>query len=118
MEVRTITSILISAAFLCGCWLGAAEDTKAPETIVFEAKNGNVTFHHQKHGEREKGDCKSCHPGLFPQKKGAPLNYKAAMHKPAEAKKISCAGCHVAGGKAFAATGNCAKCHVKGAAKS
>jgi hypothetical protein len=37
------------------------------------------------------------------------------MHKTAEANKTACAACHVAGGMAFASTGNCAKCHVKGA---
>jgi c(7)-type cytochrome triheme protein len=73
---------------------------------------GNVTFLHAKHQEREK-DCKACHDKLFPQSK-APLNFKAGMHKVAEKKKSSCAGCHVAGGKAFESKGNCNKCHVKG----
>jgi c(7)-type cytochrome triheme protein len=88
----------------------------APKTMVFESKMGNVTFDHAKHGERVKNDCKACHDKLFTQSK-APLNYKAAMHKTAEAAKTSCAGCHHAGGAAFEAKGNCNKCHVK-AAKS
>ncbi len=88
---------------------------KPPEKIVFESKMGNITFQHVKHAERVKGDCKVCHDKLFPQSR-APINYKAGMHKTAEAKKIACAGCHVAGGTAFATAGNCSnsKCHVKG----
>ncbi len=86
---------------------------KPPEKIVFTSKMGNVTFQHAKHIEREKANCKTCHEQLFPQS-DAPLNYKANMHKTAEASKTACAACHVAGGKSFETKGNCAKCHVKG----
>jgi c(7)-type cytochrome triheme protein len=109
--MRHLTIALAAAALSLG--LCAAD--KPPETIVFEAKQGNVTFNHAKHIEREKKDCKVCHPKLFPQAK-APLNYKAAVHQAAEKAKTSCGACHATGGTAFAAKGNCAKCHVKGAA--
>ncbi|HYM12583.1 MAG TPA: cytochrome c3 family protein, partial [Bryobacterales bacterium] len=66
------------------------------------------------HVERAKGDCKTCHPALFQQSASAPLNFKANMHKTAEAGKTSCAHCHVAGGMAFETKGNCQKCHKKG----
>lgn len=100
---------------IASCLLFAA-DEKAPEKFVFETKNGNVTFLHQKHSEREKEKCKACHDKLWPQKKGAPLNFKAGVHKIAETKKTSCGACHYPGGTAFESKGNCAKCHVKGAA--
>jgi hypothetical protein len=64
---------------------------KEPEKLVFNSKFGNVTFLHAKHAEREKGDCTVCHDKLWPQDAKAPLNYKEGMHKPAEAKKTSCA---------------------------
>ncbi len=106
---------LLGAVMVLG-WLTLngvrAEEKKPPETIVFEAKMGNVTFNHAKHIEREKGKCETCHDKLFPQSR-APLNFKKAMHKPAEAAKESCAACHVAGGKAFESKGNCKTCHVK-----
>ena len=88
---------------------------KPAEKIVFETKMGNVTFQHVKHIERAKSDCKVCHEKLFP-KSMAPINFKAGMHKTAESNKTTCAGCHVAGGTAFATAGNCgnSKCHVKG----
>ena len=88
---------------------------KPPEKIVFESKMGNVAFQHAKHIERVKSDCTTCHPKLFPQSR-APINYKAAMHKTAEANKTACGACNVAGGPAFATAGNCSnsKCHVKG----
>lgn len=111
--MRLLLALSISASIFLGLGSLAAQEKKVPATIVFESKMGNVTFQHLKHQERVKGDCKVCHDKLFPQSK-APLNFKAGMHKPAEAKKISCAGCHVAGGTAFATKGNCNKCHVKG----
>jgi c(7)-type cytochrome triheme protein len=86
---------------------------KAPEKLVFEAKTGKVTYNHAMHLQREKGDCNTCHDKLFSQTPKAPLNFAAGMHKTAEAKKSSCAACHVAGGKAFETKANCTKCHVK-----
>jgi c(7)-type cytochrome triheme protein len=104
-------------------WFATAQDkaasdkSKAPDILTFAAKNGDVTFNHAKHTEREKQKCETCHPKPWPESK-APLNYKAAMHKTAEASKSSCATCHVEGGKSFASKGNCVKCHAKKGAKS
>ena len=89
---------------------------KGPDKVVFKSKMGDITFDHTKHSDREKKECAVCHPKLFPQSK-APINYKAAAHKTAEAAKASCAACHVDKGTAFASKGNCGKCHVKGSAK-
>lgn len=116
--MRWVIGSLVALVALAGMAVAPAQEKKAPATLVFTAKTGNVTFAHAKHSEREKGDCKVCHDTLWPQDSKAPLNYKAGMHKPAEAKKISCASCHVAGGKAFASTGNCNKCHAKPTTKS
>ena len=101
-------------AFVISALFAFAADKTPPEKLVFKASMGNVTFQHAKHVERAKGDCKVCHDKLFQQSATAPLNYKAAMHKMAEANKTTCAACHVAGGTAFVSTGNCVKCHVKG----
>ncbi len=89
-----------------------AEDKKPPQQIVFEAKPGAVTFDHAKHVAAAKNDCKTCHPGVFPQEKAA-LDYKEGMHQKAEAAKTSCAACHRPDGPAFGTKGNCAKCHAK-----
>lgn len=83
-----------------------------PDTILFEASNGNVTFEHKKHYERLGGDCSVCHPKVFPQSR-APLNYKKASHRASEASLTSCAHCHAVGASSFAADSNCLKCHVK-----
>jgi c(7)-type cytochrome triheme protein len=83
-----------------------------PDTILFEASNGNVTFDHKKHYERVGGDCSVCHTKVFPQSR-APLNYKKASHRASEASLTSCAHCHAVGGTSFAADSNCLKCHVK-----
>lgn len=110
--------MLLSLILVCAVALLSAQQKKQPEKLVFNTKFGNVTFLHAKHTERVNGDCKVCHDKLWPQDAKAPLNFKEGMHKPAEAKKISCAFCHVAGGKSFASMGNCNKCHAKPGAKS
>jgi c(7)-type cytochrome triheme protein len=91
-----------------------AQEKKAPEKLTFTAKIGNVTYDHAAHVKRANSDCKTCHDKLFKQDAKAPLNFKAALHKPAETEKTSCGACHHAGGTAFETKGNCAKCHVKG----
>src|SRR5215472_10428661 len=83
-----------------------------PDTILFKASNGDVTFDHKKHYERAGGDCSVCHTKVFPQAR-APLNYKKASHRASEASLTSCAHCHAVGGSSFAADSNCLKCHVK-----
>ena len=113
IQMRIIT--ILAALFIAFSFTGLAEEKKAADKLVFQAKMGNVTFDHAKHTERAKGDCKVCHDKLWPQDAKAPLNFKAGMHKVAEKGKTSCATCHVAGGASFVSTGNCAKCHVKGA---
>jgi c(7)-type cytochrome triheme protein len=82
-----------------------------PETILFEAKNGNVTFTHRKHYERVKNQCDTCHPKIFTKSRD-PINYKKANHRVAEATYTSCATCHAVGATSFAADSNCQKCHA------
>ena len=94
-----------------------AQDKKPPTKLVFNAKNGNVTYDHTAHAKRVKNECKTCHPANWPQDAKAPLNWKAAMHKTAETAKTSCGACHHAAGTAFESKGNCTKCHVKAAEK-
>ncbi len=111
--MRKAVAIVVALAFVLAVGTLYAEEKKEPpKQLVFETKQGNVTFDHAKHVASAKNDCKACHPGVFPQEK-SPLNYKEGMHKKAEADKKSCATCHVAGGAAFETKGNCAKCHKK-----
>jgi c(7)-type cytochrome triheme protein len=90
----------------------SAQGIKPPEKLVFKSLAAPVTFDHAAHVKRVDSKCQTCHPKPFAMSAKAPLNFKGAMHKTAEANKTSCAVCHVAGGKAFATAGNCAKCHV------
>jgi c(7)-type cytochrome triheme protein len=106
-----ITAVLLTASY-------AVQAADAPDILKFESKQGTVTFDHKKHSElHAKKDCKVCHPTPWPQEK-APLNFKFP-HKPHEAKKASCGGCHRPEGDSFSASvaANCAKCHVKGTKK-
>lgn len=111
--MKKTIAIVLGLSLLLAVGTLFAEEKTPPKELVFQAKMGNVTFNHAKHVERAKGDCKTCHPKLFPQDAKAPLNFKAGMHKPAEANKTACGACHHAGGTAFETKGNCAKCHVK-----
>ena len=117
--MRHIIAVTAVLTLFGGLALVAEEkqEKKAPSKLTFTAKTGNITYDHTAHAKREKNDCKVCHDKLWPQDAKAPLNFKAGMHKPAEAKKSSCASCHVTGGKAFETKGNCTKCHAKPAAK-
>jgi c(7)-type cytochrome triheme protein len=105
-------TLFVVFVILAWLTLGTAQGADPPKTIVFETKMGNVTFEHAKHQERVKGDCAVCHEKLFKQSR-EPINYKPGMHKPAEANKTACAGCHHAGGMAFESKGNCNTCHQK-----
>ena len=105
--------ICLLAAGLGGTFGVFAQDKKPPEKLTFTTKNGNVTFDHAAHLKRANGNCATCHDKLFKEDAKAPLNFKAGLHKTAEASKTSCGGCHAPGGVSFESKGNCAKCHVK-----
>jgi c(7)-type cytochrome triheme protein len=105
-------SLILLALSIAAAFNALLAQKAPPETIVFTAKNGNVTFNHAAHTKRANNDCQTCHDKLFPQSR-APINFKAGLHKTAEAAKTSCGGCHTPGGPAFESKGNCAKCHAK-----
>lgn len=107
--MKTFAALLLSLVLLVTMAALAADP---PDKIVFETKMGNVTFDHQAHVKRMQGKCEDCHDKLFPQSR-APIHFKEKMHRPAEADKTSCGGCHHPGGRAFETKGNCKKCHVK-----
>ena len=115
--MRYLTALFVGIWVIGGLAVWAQEK-KPPAKLVFEAKTGDVTYDHAAHAKREKGDCKVCHDQLWSQSAKAPLNYRAAMHKTAEAKHTSCGFCHHPGGKAFETKGSCSKCHVKGGVKA
>jgi c(7)-type cytochrome triheme protein len=108
--MRLLTSLVL--AFAIALSFGVLYAQKPPEKLSFASKMGNVTFDHAAHVKRANNNCAACHDKLFPMS-NAPLNFKAALHKTAEAAKTSCGGCHTPGGAAFETKGNCAKCHVK-----
>lgn len=110
--MKTKAAIILTLSLLCFSLI-FAQDKEPPETIVFETRNGNVTFQHKTHIDRENKKCETCHDAVFPKDSKAPLNYKPKIHKEAEANKTSCATCHVATGKAFESKGNCSRCHEK-----
>ena len=95
----------------------SAQSKKAPDKLTFKAKTGDVVFDHAQHVKAAKNNCETCHDKLWPQSATAPLNYKAGLHKPAEAKHTSCGFCHHAGGGSFESKGNCNRCHQKAASK-
>lgn len=81
------------------------------DAMLIQSPYGDVLFTHKKHYERVNGDCPTCHAKVFPQSL-APLNYKKALHRSAEASMTLCAFCHSIGNSAFAADSNCTRCHA------
>ena len=115
--MRTFTALLLLLLLIALVGQGMAQTKKAPDKLTFKAKTGDVIFDHAQHVKAAKNNCNTCHDKLWPQSATAPLNYKAAMHKTAEAKHTSCGFCHHPGGGSFESKGNCNRCHQKGAGK-
>ncbi len=94
----------------------------AKDEVVFDSKQGKVTFTHKKHAETLKIDCLKCHhtwkkgetSGKLcgechkDQAEGKALSKKDAYHK-------DCKGCHDEAKKAGKPAGptGCPQCHVK-----
>lgn len=105
------------------CHLGLGERTPPPPPderdrlfaeLDYDTKLGEAQFTHENHVSYAGQDCTVCHVSLFALEKGD-LQYGGTdLHRTAEANQTSCAGagCHIAGGIAFAADGNCLKCHT------
>jgi len=74
--MRKTLAMVVALGMVLAAGTALAEGKKeAPKQLVFEAKQGAVTFDHAKHAEAAKNDCTACHDKLFPQEK-APLGYK------------------------------------------
>lgn len=108
--------IAIFAVVFAGAAVPAAAQPKIPADFTYDgAKEGKVTFSHEKHkGTVEK--CTGCHTKVFKMKKGAtgPLT----MEKMKAGQQ--CGACHDGktkfGDKVLAAVGDeksCATCHKK-----
>jgi c(7)-type cytochrome triheme protein len=95
------------AVTLVGGAMTAAQDKRPPEKLVFQYEGGDAIFTHATHIGREKGECATCHPKLWPQSAQEPLK-----------SSDGCKTCHHAGGRAFEMKGNCSKCHPNGSAKT
>jgi c(7)-type cytochrome triheme protein len=105
--MRHVIAFFATVTFV-GSATVAAQDQKPRETIVFPATQGEVTFLHAKHIERENGDCAGCHDKLWTQTT-EPLKNSQGCHT-----------CHKPDGKAFSARdrSNCERCHPVGADKT
>ncbi len=79
--------------------LVSAPIAKAADTMIFQAKNGNITFNHKHHTDFLK-DCKNCHD----KNPGKIANFgKDYAHK-------TCKGCHEVRGMGPT---RCGLCHRK-----
>jgi DnaJ-class molecular chaperone len=87
---KVVASVALTLAF--------AVSAMAADTVVFPAKNGNVTFNHKAHQARL--ECKVCH--------GAGAPSKIAIDK--EKAHSLCKGCHA---ERKAGPTKCGECHKK-----
>jgi c(7)-type cytochrome triheme protein len=79
--------------------------------LTYANRLGPVTFNHNLHIGKGKGDCSDCHNRLFPMGRRGLPGYSADYHRTAEAKGELCAACHAPGKTAFATLHNCRRCH-------
>lgn len=79
--------------------LAFAVSAMAADSVVYSAKNGNVTFDHK--GHSTKMECKTCHG------EGAPAKIVIDKEK---AHGASCKGCHI---EKKAGPTKCGECHKK-----
>lgn len=86
---------LVIAAMLVAFATSAA---LAADTVVLEAKNGNVSFNHKAHGDALK-DCKICHGDGTPGKIEFTKDTAHAL----------CKDCHTKGGQGPTKCGDCHK---------
>ena len=117
---------LIAAVYLGSGALRAGEQTvEAPASVSFLAKNGDVTFDHKLHSEKEK-DCTACHhmmkEGETPKECGA-CHLKDEEKDGASVRKTAfhdqCKGCHkkqFEEKKIEKKIHLCKSCHIKKAA--
>jgi hypothetical protein len=74
----------------------AATTAFAADTVVLEAKNGNVTFNHKKHSESM--ECKTCHGEGKPAKIELDKDKAHALckkcHEDKQAGPTKCGECH------------------------
>lgn len=94
IRMKKILAAVTLSLFCTGVAVAAG-----PATITLPAKNGNVTFNHQKHQEMLK-NCKICHENGPGKIEGFGKDW---AHK-------TCKGCHADKG---AGPTNCSGCHKK-----
>lgn len=90
------TELIGSLQTSTGNIIKAATDVKAPETVVIENKNGNVTLTHAEHGKMY--GCATCHgdnePGPFELGKDTAHSMCKGCHKE-QGGPTKCNGCHI-----------------------
>ncbi|HJV67068.1 MAG TPA: cytochrome c3 family protein [Geomonas sp.] len=86
--------IVVAMALTLACAVSAF----AADTVVFPAKNGNVTFNHKAHSS--KLECKACHGAGAPSKIAIDRDKAHAL----------CKGCHT---ERKAGPTKCGDCHKK-----
>lgn len=121
---KRITAVLVGLIAVFSIVVALSADGSAkkpnPKQVVFEAKNGKVTYNHEAHEKRAK--CETCHHMMATEKdkvacrschtdkaEGRRLAAKDAFHK-------ACKGCHEEQVKAdpnSKAPTKCNGCHVK-----
>jgi len=91
-------TVLLSAAFAVVFGYAVAALAAGQDVVVYEPKNGKVTFNHKAHQDRLK-DCAKCH-------EGTPA--KITVNKEA-AHGATCKGCHAT----MNGPTKCGDCHKK-----
>jgi hypothetical protein len=107
--MKKLVALVITLSFLCLSITALANS--GPNEVVFENKQGTVTFNHLQHQENisdcttchhkgvEQASCSSCHDGIkAPAKKVAFHGLCKDCHKKNESKMVTgkkCSECHI-----------------------
>ena len=115
--MRLIVSLVPTLGLALAVLAGQVPAEK--KVIPIEARNGTVTFAHERHAQLEGVECATCHHGWEGEGAPAPCgdchtSSSTEAPKAMKAHHDLCKGCHAAMGKAGKKTGPvkpCKACH-------
>lgn len=106
--------VLVAAAVVPGRLAAQTPKPTGPDTVVFDASRGKVTFAHGVHAKAN--ECTSCHHASRPEKPATAENQKCSVCHTSPAAEPMKTSLKAAMHNTAAGEGTCFDCHKKQAA--